>query len=362
MRIGQTLYQHAAGYQALAPNAAPLDPDSTLFMASAGKILTHIAALMLVERENTGLDEPVYRLLPELEKLQVISPSTDDKAKFTLRPPQTSITLRHLLTHSSGIGSGEDKLTALWRQEVPAQEFPEGTPIIVQLFSNPLLSEPGREWHYGHSIHWLQLLIARAYGKPMLPCMQELIFDPLGLKHTTYVSYSRPDVSSQLLQCVKRQKDGSLAPPEPEEALKGLVMSVNDVKTVLVDLIGLESKLLTQNHVDLLFEPAFGHSSAALQAVLEDEDTFAKTIGLPRDERPAVNFTCAGALVTEEPVSATCLPARTLTWNGWPNLVWTMNREKGIATLFVTQLIPVDDEKTLLHMTGFLKSAWTTFG
>lgn len=145
MRIGQTLYQHAAGYQALAPNAAPLDPDSTLFMASAGKILTHIAALMLVERENTGLDEPVYRLLPELEKLQVISPSTDDKAKFTLRPPQTSITLRRLLTHSSGIGSGEDKLTALWRQEVPAQEFPEGTPIIVQLFSNPLLSEPGRE-------------------------------------------------------------------------------------------------------------------------------------------------------------------------------------------------------------------------
>ncbi|KAK6206462.1 hypothetical protein LQW54_007755 [Pestalotiopsis sp. IQ-011] len=359
---GETLYQHAAGYQTLALNAAPLDPDSTLFVASAGKILTHIAALMIVERGHIDLDEPVYRLLPELEKLQIISMSTDDKAKFTLRPPQTSITLRHLLTHSSGIGSGEDTLTELWRQSVPAQEFPEGTPMIVRLFSNPLLSEPGQEWHYGHSIHWLQLLIARASGKPMLQCMQELIFDPLGLKHTTYVSDSRPDVSSRLLQCVKRQEDGSLALLEPEEALKGLVMSVTDVKTVLVDLIGSESKLLTQNHVDLLFEPAFENSSAALQAILKDEDTFTKTIGLTGEQRPAVNFTCAGGLVTEEPVSATCLPAKTLTWNGLPNLVWTMNRERGIVTLFATQLIPVDDEKTLLHMTAFLQGAWTTFG
>lgn len=359
---GEVLYHHAAGYQTLAADAAPLDPDSTLFMASAGKILTHIAALMLVERGHIGLDDPVDRLLPELEKLQVISPSTDDKAKFTLRPPQTSITLRHLLTHSSGIGSGEDTLTELWRQSVPAQEFPEGTPMTVQLFSNPLLSEPGQEWHYGHSVHWLQLLIARAYGKPMLQCMQELIFDPLGLEHTTYVSHSRPDVSSRSLQCVKRQEDGSLALPGPEDELKGLVMSVTDIKTVLVDLIRPESKLLTQKPVDLLFEPAFEQSSAALQTILKDEDTFAKTIGITGDERPAVNFTCAGGIVTEEPVPATCLPAKTLTWNGLPNLVWTMNRERGIATLFATQLIPVDDEKALLHMTGFLKSAWTTFG
>ncbi|KAF3016509.1 hypothetical protein E8E14_011070 [Neopestalotiopsis sp. 37M] len=359
---GETLYEHAAGYQNLALDAAPLDPDSTLFMASAGKFLTHIAALVLVEREHIGIDESVYRLLPELEKLPVISPSTDDVAKFTLRPAQTSITLRHMLTHSSGIGSGEDTLTELWRQAVPAQEFPEGTPPIVRLFSTPLLSDPGENWHYGHSIHWLQLLISRACGSPFMQCMQELIFDPLGLKHTTYTSHLRPDISGKLLQCVERKEDGSLGIPEPEKALQGLVMSVTDIKAVLVDLIGPKSKLLTQKHVDLLFEPAFEHSSAALQTILKDEDTFAKTIGLAADKRPAINFTCAGGLVTEEPVCATCLPAKTLTWNGSPNLIWTMNRERGIATLFATQLIPVDDEKALLHMTGFLKSAWIKFG
>ncbi|KAI1864733.1 hypothetical protein JX265_008457 [Neoarthrinium moseri] len=359
---GETLYQHASGYQSLAPDAAPLDPDSTVFMASAGKFVTHIAVLQLVERGVIGIDDPVYKLLPELEKLEIISPSIDEEVGFTLRPIKNQITLRHMLTHSSGIGPGDDALTTLWKAATPPQEFPEGTSGVVKLFSTPLLFEPGEDWSYGHSIHWLQPLVERAYGKKFTQCMQELVFDPMGLKHTSYLSHLHPEISGKLLQCVKRQDDGGVALPAPDEALQGLVMSISDVKTLLVDLIGKESRLLKKEHVDLLFEPAFGPSTAALETVLKDEDTFAKTIGYKEEQGCKVNFTCAGALVTEGHTPESQLPAGTLTWNGWPNLIWTMNREKGIATLFATQLIPVDDEKTLTHMIEFLKSAWTTFG
>ncbi|KAK9414302.1 putative Beta-lactamase/transpeptidase-like protein [Seiridium unicorne] len=359
---GETIYHRAFGYQSLAADASPLDPDSTIFMASAGKFLTHMAALQLVERGILSLDESVYKFLPELEELEIISASSDPDMKFTLSPQARPITLRHMLTHSSGIGSGDDVLTEAWRTATPPQEWPEGTPCIVKMFSTPLLCQPGEGWEYGHSVHWLQPLIQRAAGaKTFVEYMKEHVFDKLGLQHSSYLPLTHEHIRSKLLQCVKREEDGSISACEEGE-LQGLACSISDVKTILSDLLAPESRLLKKENVDLLFAPGFAVDSLAAKKIRNDEDTFAKTIGLKPDrEEAAVNFTCAGALVTQGIVTESHLPAGTLTWNGWPNLIWTINREHGIATLFATQLIPVDDEKTLVHMVEFSKSAWTTF-
>ncbi len=59
---------------------------------------------------------------------------------------------------------------------------------------------------------------------------------------------------------------------------------------------------------------------------------------------PPVNFSLAGLLVEDElPLSG--LPKGTVTWNGMPNVIWALNKERGVGTLFATQLLPVDDEK-----------------
>lgn len=357
------MYHQAFGHQSLSPDAPPLDPDSAIFLASAGKFLTHIAALQLVERGILGLDDSVYKFVPELGKLDIISPSTDSEAKFTLSPQTKPITLRQLLTHTSGISSGDDALTEAWRAATPPPEWPEGTSGIVKSLSTPLLFQPGDGWQYGHSIHWLQPLVERASGsKGFLDYMRRNIFEPLGLKHTSYLPLSQEHIRSKLLQCVKRESDGSISGCEEGE-LSGIASSIADVKIMLLDLLGPKSKLLNKESVDFLFEPALAAGSAALDKIRHDEETFAKTIGLEPDVNgTAVNFTAAGALVTLEEVPQSHLPAGTLTWNGWPNLIWTINREKGIATLFATQLVPVDDEKTLVHMVGFLRSAWKMYG
>lgn len=334
-------------------------------MASAGKFLTHVAALQLVERGVLGLDEPVSRHVPELGALEVISPNTDPatpEVKFALRPQAAKMTLRHMLTHSSGIGSGEDELTEAWRAATPPQEFPEDAPGIVKMFSTPLLFEPGDGWEYGHSIHWLQLVIVRASGQTFLQYMQEHVFDPLGMKNSTYLPHSREDVSSRLLQGVQRQEGGSLM-PAPEGALDGLACSISDVKAVLVDLISPRPKILGKQNVDLLFQPAFAESSSALGSFRKGEEVYAATIGFAGNTmRAPTNFSCAGALVVEQEIPQSRLPPGTLTWNGMPNLIWAMNRERGVASLFATQLLPVDDEKAVDHMIEFLKCAWTTFG
>jgi CubicO group peptidase (beta-lactamase class C family) len=365
LALGSTLYHHASGHQSLAPDAPPLDPESTILMASAGKILTHIAVLQLVERGAIGLDDPVYKHVPELEKLEIISANTDPSTpdvKFTLRPPTKQITLRHMLTHLSGIGSGEDALTEAWDATAPPQEFADDAPAIVKMLSTPLLFEPGEGWAYGHSVHWLQLVVSRASGQTFLQYMQEHIFDALGMKNSTYLPHTREDVSSRLLQGVQRKEDGSLV-PAPEGTMNGLACSISDIKTVLVDLISPKPKLLGENGVALLFEPAFALSTPALEDLRKGEEVYAATIGLVRNPiRAPVNFSCAGGLVVEQGIPQSKLPPGTLTWNGMPNLIWTMNRQKRIATLFATQLVPVDDEKAVNHMIEFLKCAWTTFG
>ncbi|KAI0120702.1 beta-lactamase family protein [Xylariales sp. AK1849] len=361
---GKTLYTYASGGQSLAPDTPSLDPESTLFMASAGKFITHIAGLQLAERGIVTLDEPVYNHLPELEKLEIISSDPDPTSgvKYTLRPTTKPITLRHMLTHTSGIGHESEPLIQAWIAATPPQQWPEGTPQIVQRFSQPLLFEPGEGWSYGHSVHWLQLYVERAAGQKFITYIQEHIFDPLRMKMSSYLPHKREDLSEMLLQMVERKEDGSLE-VAPEGTSSGLVCSVPDVKAILGDLIAPESKILQKESVDVFFEPAFSPSSPALKDMRAAEEYYCKTIGFKPETGPPppVNYSIGG-LVVEEQLQESNLPARTLTWNGMPNLIWAMNREKGIATFFATQLIPVDDEKTVAHMVEFLRCAWAKFG
>jgi len=116
--LGNVLYQCASGHQTLAPDAPIINYNTTFALASAGKFITHIAALQCVERGLTTLDEPVYSHLPELGNLKVISQNQGPDASarpFLLRFPTKNITLRHLLSHSSGIVQECTPLIQKWR-------------------------------------------------------------------------------------------------------------------------------------------------------------------------------------------------------------------------------------------------------
>ncbi|KAH8661992.1 beta-lactamase/transpeptidase-like protein [Xylariales sp. PMI_506] len=360
-RNGDTLYSHTSGRQSLDPDAPFVDPASTISLGSAGKIITHIAALKLAELGVVGLDEPVYTHLPELEKLEIISPGQKEGEQFTLSAPTKKITLRHLLTHSSGLSGGEGPLIEAWRASAAgSKEFPEDAHPIAKMFSAPLLFEPGEGWCYGHSIYWAQLLVARASQRRFAEYIQEIVFDPLGMKSSTYMPQIHEDVKSRLLQMVQRREDGSLAVAS-EAAVGGLACSVQDIGLLLGDLLAPVSKILSKESVDLLFEPAFAPSTPGLGNIRQDHETYAATIGWQQGEGQApVNYSCGG-LVIEDQLAVSGLPAGTVTWNGMPNVIWAMNREVGIGMVFATQLLPVDDPKAVGLMMEFLRAAWSTF-
>ncbi|KAJ7469812.1 beta-lactamase family protein [Mycena galericulata] len=362
---GNVLYHHAGGQQSLDPSAPPLDPDSTVTLGSAGKFLMHIAALQCVERNLLGLDDPLSAWMPDLDKIERIVP-LDSELGFVLRPQTRKITLRHLLTHTVGIGGGDEPLVERWRAS-PAGALHDARnadpeQIIFKLFAHPLLFPPGDGYCYGGSIYFTGMLVARITGLKMADYVQANIFDPLGMKMSTLAPQTRADVRERLLQMVRRTPEGLVA---VEEEIRDMTVSVRDLGVLLADLIGPASKILSPASVDLLFSPQLGAESKALADLRgeKERENYAAPAGIAGAGVPAVNWSMAGLLVEGEdafPLSG--MPPGTVTWNGMPNVVWAMNRERGVGMFFATQLVPVDDEKAVAVMMKFLSGAWKTYG
>lgn len=330
-------------------------------MASAGNFITHIAALQLVESGSVKLDGSIATLLPELAELPIVDYQIDDPTTFVLRPREADITLRQMLTHSSGIPSDEHPLIQMWRKATATapEAWPEGTHFLVQRLHMPLIFEPGQGWHFGHSVHWLQLLIERASGLEFMDYIQQHIFRRLGMKSSSYVP--REDIVSRLLQAVQREEDGSLT-PGPRGALSGLTCSISDIVRILRELVSPSPALLTSDLMALLFEPAFSAQSNALRMLRVNTDDFMAPAGLDRGQRlPPVNFSCCGGLVVVEELPLSKFQPGTVTWSGSPNIVWAAHREKGLVMFFATQLLPTDDSEVVSIMMEFFKGANTRY-
>ncbi|KAJ7132404.1 beta-lactamase/transpeptidase-like protein [Mycena epipterygia] len=385
---GKPLYHHANGHQSLAPSAPPLDPDSVVKLGSAGKLITHIAALQCVESgllrpleldqsEKRGtlrlgvdeveawLDKPVDAWLPELrfDKLQVIEAAPE--GGFVLRPPTQNITLRHLLAHTSGLAAGDEPLVKQWRASV--EEPKEGNSFD----SVPLLFDPGAGYAYGISINWTGRLVARVSGKSLSEYVQKNIYDRLDMTASTVPPRTNPH-SERLLQMVCRSDDAAAELVPVVDENPDFSCSVRDLGALLADLLAPTSKILiVPANVDLLFKAQFADGSKLLADLRAETEKYgAVTVGIPAsvgtEALPPVNWCLGGALIVdpegarELPVSR--VPSGTVSWSGMPNVVWAIHRKRGVGMVFATQLVPVDDEATVAIMMEFFRGAWGTFG
>jgi CubicO group peptidase (beta-lactamase class C family) len=329
-------------------------------VASAGKFVTHIGILQYVDRGLIKLDEPVYKYLPELENLEIISANTGPDAStkpFTLRPRTKDTTVRQLLLHTSGIGYYEHKIHQQWRAAVGDSQ--EKNRLIYES-AMPLRFEPGEGWIYGGSIRASQLLLERLSGTDIEEYMQNNVFRPLGMASTTYVPAGYANIRERALKEVRRGDDGKLY--AVDRPMYGLTTCASDFNKLLADLMSSKSQVLTKESLDLLFEPQLAPNGAALLALRNDTECYEYPAGIPLDmANPPVNFTIGG-LFAEETLPLSHIPPGSVTWNGSPNVISVMNRDQGLGMTFATQLTPVDDPKTVDLAMTFFREAWKTFG
>ncbi len=197
-RHGQVVWLRATGNRDK-ENSQPMRPDSIFRICSMTKPITTLGVMMLYEEGRFQLDDPVAKYIPEFANPKVLVKPKEGKP-YTI-PATQPITIRHLLTHTSGISYNWDAdLGPLYKEaNVASGILPfDGTigESVKRLAKLPLLFNPGERWNYGLNIDVLGYLIEVISGKPLDQFFKERIFDPLGMKDTFF--YVPPDKVDRL--------------------------------------------------------------------------------------------------------------------------------------------------------------------
>lgn len=173
-------FSHAAGYADIT-SGARMAEDTLCQIASMTKAMVSVGAMQLVEQGRLSLDAPIGDVLPELANPQVISGWNADGSPM-LRPAARPITLRHLLTHTSGLGYSfvqPDILRYFQWAGMP----PAGSKASITM---PLLFDPGDEWAYSVATDWVGLAIEAVTESDLQTYLAEHVFGPLGLHDTGF--------------------------------------------------------------------------------------------------------------------------------------------------------------------------------
>ncbi|KAH0524194.1 hypothetical protein TsFJ059_009094 [Trichoderma semiorbis] len=264
---------------------------------------------------------------------------------------------------------------------VPPPDFPDDAHPLARNQFTHLFFEPGEGFEYGWGIYCVQLLVERLGGKDrFFEYVDHHIFGALGMTTSTYRSALAPQVWERRLQMVERKVDTSTMNGKAylvarDKDTYGLTCSISDLTRLFGDIMSPDCKLLQrQEHRDLFFAPQLTPGSLAHQSLLAETTNYGFLLPLEQDvphkvswalitPPPAMNWTAAGALVEEDgTLPGSCIPKGTVTFEGQPNIIWTMNREKGRMMLFGTQLLPGYDVKAHNLAVQFLYDVWKIFG
>lgn len=182
---------HLRGYgMADAEAGRAMAPDTLFRMASMTKPVTSVAALMLVEEGRLTLEDPVAQYLPEFSELQVAVPDGPD-GKLRFEAAKRPITIRDLMTQTSGIPYGYGQSGALWKQAglfggyYLERDEPMSS-LVGRMAALPLDAQPGERFVYGHSTDILGVIIEKVSGVPLDAFFRERIFLPLGMNDSHF--------------------------------------------------------------------------------------------------------------------------------------------------------------------------------
>jgi CubicO group peptidase (beta-lactamase class C family) len=191
-RDGKIVYDKSFGVSDL-QSEAPMHTDNIFRIASQTKAIVSIAAMTLFEEGKFLLDDPVSKYIPEFGHQEVIASFNDKDTTYTTIPAAKVVTIRHLLTHTSGIGYagiGSPVMKAIYAKAGIAPGFGSNTDVIGEemkdLGKQPLEHQPGERWTYGLNVDVLGYLVEIWSGKPLDQYLRERLFEPLGMNDTYF--------------------------------------------------------------------------------------------------------------------------------------------------------------------------------
>ncbi|HEY5750443.1 MAG TPA: serine hydrolase domain-containing protein [Chryseolinea sp.] len=183
---GKIVYYKAFGYNDMATKA-PLAKDGIFRIASQTKAITSVAVMMLHEEGKFLLDDPVSKYIPTFAKPKVLAKYNAKDTTYTSVPARREVTIRDLLTHTSGIdyaSIGSDTANAIYaKNKLTAGLYTDDNLVaaMTRLGTLPLMHQPGERWIYGLNIDLLGALVEIWSGMSLDDFFRTRIFEPLGM-------------------------------------------------------------------------------------------------------------------------------------------------------------------------------------
>ena len=315
----------------------PIKTNHIFRIASMTKLITSIAALQLVEKDSLRLDDDLSSLMPEMTSIPIL---TNEKELIQGKNP---ITLRELLTHTSGFGYDiTDSLlskhsTADWKYKDFPRRFESGTQFL-----------------YGTSTDWVGRLIEKVSGLSLEEYFRKNITGPLGMDRTWF---NVPDsLKNEIVSFGRRGNDGTKKLTEiPNRVPKnktqhyngggGLFSSPEDYTKLLMCLLneGIfpKGRILQKETTNQLFNEQLEGISMNIEGNYFQPGICCNFNGLIK---PTSNWGLAGLIDTE--MTSYGRKEGTLLWGGIFNTYWYIDRESGIAASIFTQHLPFNHSAT----------------
>jgi len=210
-RNGKIIYHKAFGNADAA--GRKLKKDDIFRIASQTKAITATAVMILWEEGKFKLNDPISDYIPEFKDPKVLTTFNEQDSSFTSKPAEKEITIRQLLTHTSGLGygmiDGDERMRKIYQKAGVTDLFTtenisieESVKILAKL---PLHHEPGEKFTYSEGLDVLGYFIEVISNQPFDEFLQERIFEPLGMNDTWF--YLPKEKSSRLVN-VQENKNG----------------------------------------------------------------------------------------------------------------------------------------------------------
>jgi methyl acetate hydrolase len=335
------IYQGAFGVRAKGAPVA-MSSDTVFAIASMTKLLTSVAALQLVERGKLTLDEPAARIDPTLDSPQVLD-GFDAKGNPQLRPARKPITLRHLLTHTSGFSY------QLWDTNVLRYgKIARSNPALPR---TPLMFDPGMRWAYGGSLDRVGRLVEIVSGQTLDRYFRDNITGPLGMQDTAYAITDAQRARQASLHL--RKADGTLvaqplvkqAEPTQFSGGGGLKSTAPDYLTLLQAILnggGVPGKrILRPQTVEAMSTNQIGDIDAGILK------TTNPPLSADVDFFPGVRLRWGLAgMINIDPVAGG-RAAGSQTWAGLYNTYYWIDPASRIAGVIMMQILPFADRRAL---------------
>lgn len=334
-----------------AADPAPVAPDTVFWIASCTKAIVSAAALELVAQDRLELDAPIGGLVPHFAGLQVLE-GFDEAGAPRLRAPRKPVTLRMLLSHTSGLAYDFNSAETL--QYLGARGL---SLVTAGAHGFPLVFEPGEDWRYGVGIDAAGQIVEAAAGVSLAEHLQATVFDPLGMTDTSFDP--SPDQNARRAGLHARLPDGAFMPLDPIPPMPpglrgggGLVSTSSDYLRFL----------------RAILDGGAGVFSPAALAHLRTPHLTGPTIGDIDSVLPQMSHSFRNMPGVEKGWTLGFLQnladlpgarrAGSLAWAGLANCYYWADPDSGLAGVLFAQVLPFADPRILETFDAFERAAY----